>query len=199
MPSSITSASRSRSNPIMIHIDHPSSSPNPHRSVVSATASLEIQPHYLNHRRTAVFRHRGSVDKFFNISVDITQLSRLKFINLIKHAEDGILDLNKAVDTLEKRRIYDITNVLEGIGLIEKKLKNRIQWKYGWETDENHINILKLLICILKQLNYTKENTNLGQIIAIAYTRLEEYGSAIQDASRAIEVDPKYSKACFAI
>ncbi|KAF8395448.1 hypothetical protein HHK36_019394 [Tetracentron sinense] len=54
-----------------------------------------------------------------------------KFITLIKHAEDGILDLNKAADTLEvqKRRIYDITNVLEGIGLIEKKLKNRIQWK----------------------------------------------------------------------
>ncbi|XP_024011853.1 transcription factor E2FB isoform X2 [Eutrema salsugineum] len=54
-----------------------------------------------------------------------------KFINLIKQAEDGILDLNKAADTLEvqKRRIYDITNVLEGIGLIEKTLKNRIQWK----------------------------------------------------------------------
>lgn len=82
-----------------------------------------------------------------------------KFIALIKQAEDGILDLNNAADTLEvtfssclkipcwlleslktwwslclqvqKRRIYDITNVLEGIGLIEKKLKNRIQWK--WE------------------------------------------------------------------
>ena len=67
-----------------------------------------------------------------------------------------MLDLNKAAETLkvvafpsfstllyflltklvvlvqvQKRRIYDITNVLEGIGLIEKKLKNRIQWKYG--------------------------------------------------------------------
>ena len=30
----------------------------------------------------------------------------------------------------QKRRIYDITNVLEGIGLIEKKTKNAIQWKY---------------------------------------------------------------------
>ncbi|XP_052186439.1 transcription factor E2FB isoform X2 [Diospyros lotus] len=67
-----------------------------------------------------------------------------KFINLIKHAEDGILDLNRAADTLEvqKRRIYDITNVLEGIGLIEKKLKNRIQWKgldasRPGEVDEN--------------------------------------------------------------
>ena len=30
---------------------------------------------------------------------------------------------------VKKRRIYDITNVLEGIGLIEKKSKNNIQWK----------------------------------------------------------------------
>lgn len=54
-----------------------------------------------------------------------------KFINLVKQADGGILDLNKAAETLEvqKRRIYDITNVLEGIGLIEKNLKNRIHWK----------------------------------------------------------------------
>ena len=31
----------------------------------------------------------------------------------------------------QKRRIYDITNVLEGIGLIEKKNKNSILWKGG--------------------------------------------------------------------
>jgi hypothetical protein len=30
---------------------------------------------------------------------------------------------------VQKRRIYDITNVLEGIGLIEKRSKNNIQWK----------------------------------------------------------------------
>lgn len=30
----------------------------------------------------------------------------------------------------QKRRIYDITNVLEGVGLIEKKNKNVIQWRY---------------------------------------------------------------------
>ena len=39
----------------------------------------------------------------------------------------------QAADTLavrQKRRIYDITNVLEGIGLIEKKSKNSIQWRY---------------------------------------------------------------------
>lgn len=31
---------------------------------------------------------------------------------------------------VQKRRIYDITNVLEGIGLIEKTAKNHIRWKY---------------------------------------------------------------------
>ncbi|XXG74953.1 hypothetical protein AAC387_Pa07g3557 [Persea americana] len=58
-----------------------------------------------------------------------------KFISLIQQAEDATLDLNKAADILEvqKRRIYDITNVLEGIGLIEKTLKNRIRWK-GFDT-----------------------------------------------------------------
>ena len=30
---------------------------------------------------------------------------------------------------MQKRRIYDITNVLEGIGLIEKKSKNNIAWR----------------------------------------------------------------------
>ncbi len=30
---------------------------------------------------------------------------------------------------MQKRRIYDITNVLEGINLIDKKSKNNIQWK----------------------------------------------------------------------
>mmetsp|Transcript_29875 Transcript_29875/g.57584 ORF Transcript_29875/g.57584 Transcript_29875/m.57584 type:complete len:245 (-) Transcript_29875:400-1134(-) len=54
-----------------------------------------------------------------------------KFVDLIKKQDDKLLDLNDAADTLQvqKRRIYDITNVLEGIGLIEKKSKNRIHWK----------------------------------------------------------------------
>ncbi|XP_072765346.1 transcription factor E2F5 [Anoplolepis gracilipes] len=55
-----------------------------------------------------------------------------RFVTLLQKAKDGVLDLKVAADLLEvrqKRRIYDITNVLEGIGLIEKKSKNSIQWK----------------------------------------------------------------------
>lgn len=74
-----------------------------------------------------------------------------KFLDLMKSAEDGILDLNAAATVLkvsktvrltskntviislqvQKRRIYDITNVLEGIGIIVKKSKNNIQWRYS--------------------------------------------------------------------
>lgn len=54
-----------------------------------------------------------------------------KFVALIQGAPEGVLDLNQAATALgvQKRRIYDITNVLEGIGLIEKRSKNNIQWK----------------------------------------------------------------------
>ncbi|CAH1979927.1 unnamed protein product [Acanthoscelides obtectus] len=55
-----------------------------------------------------------------------------KFVGLLQRSTGGVLDLKLAADLLavrQKRRIYDITNVLEGIGLIEKKSKNSIQWK----------------------------------------------------------------------
>jgi hypothetical protein len=53
-----------------------------------------------------------------------------KFVSLLKESANGTLDLNLAAAKLEvqKRRIYDITNVLEGIGLIVKKSKNNVQW-----------------------------------------------------------------------
>ena len=48
-----------------------------------------------------------------------------KFVSLFHSSSSGTVDLNKASESLgvQKRRIYDITNVLEGIGLVEKKSK----------------------------------------------------------------------------
>ncbi|KAG2178829.1 hypothetical protein INT43_001675 [Umbelopsis isabellina] len=53
------------------------------------------------------------------------QLTR-KFIALLRADPTADLDLNVAAVQLQvqKRRIYDITNVLEGVGLIEKNSKN---------------------------------------------------------------------------
>ncbi|CEP14173.1 hypothetical protein [Parasitella parasitica] len=53
-----------------------------------------------------------------------------KFITLLRSSAHGDLDLNRAASQLkvQKRRIYDITNVLEGIRLIEKNSKNHVRW-----------------------------------------------------------------------
>ena len=53
-----------------------------------------------------------------------------KFVSLFHSSASGTVDLNRASETLnvQKRRIYDITNVLEGIGLVEKKSKNMVAW-----------------------------------------------------------------------
>ncbi|XP_063186552.1 transcription factor E2F6 isoform X2 [Chroicocephalus ridibundus] len=52
-----------------------------------------------------------------------------KFMDLVKRAPDGVLDLNEVATMLgvRKRRVYDITNVLDGIHLIQKRSKNLIQ------------------------------------------------------------------------
>lgn len=52
------------------------------------------------------------------------------FISL---AKKQVLNLNTASSMLnvQKRRIYDITNVLEGVGLLNKTSKNNIKWNGG--------------------------------------------------------------------
>uniref|UniRef100_A0A5F8G7B1 E2F/DP family winged-helix DNA-binding domain-containing protein n=1 Tax=Monodelphis domestica TaxID=13616 RepID=A0A5F8G7B1_MONDO len=64
-----------------------------------------------------------------NLWVSLIYLTH-KFMELIKSAPGGVLDLNEVATTLgvRKRRVYDITNVLDGINLIQKRSKNHIQW-----------------------------------------------------------------------
>lgn len=54
-----------------------------------------------------------------------------RFTTLLRSSRNGVIDLNDAATQLsvQKRRIYDITNVLEGIGLIEKQGKNHVKWR----------------------------------------------------------------------
>ncbi len=41
---------------------------------------------------------------------------------------DVTLIVTEILEVKNKRRIYDITNVLEGVGLIEKVNKNFVRW-----------------------------------------------------------------------
>merc|ERR1712224_1042426 len=55
-------------------------------------------------------------------------------------AAEGAIDLNSVAAQLQvqKRRIYDITNVLDRIGLIEKRPKGNVLWKgSGIKVDRN--------------------------------------------------------------
>ncbi|CAL8243226.1 unnamed protein product [Lota lota] len=77
-------------------------------------------------------------------------LLTIKFVSLLQGAKDGVVNLKEAADHLavkQKRRIYDITNVLEGIGLIEKTSKNSVQWTgvglSGRPQDDNRLMLLK--------------------------------------------------------
>ncbi|XP_038580216.1 transcription factor E2F3 [Micropterus salmoides] len=56
-----------------------------------------------------------------------------RFAELLRSSADGVLDLNIVSQQLNapKRRVYDVTNVLEGIQLIKKKSKNCIEWLGG--------------------------------------------------------------------
>jgi hypothetical protein len=65
-----------------------------------------------------------------------------KFIQLLHHSSrlgEAELDLNRAVRELgiQKRRLYDITNVLEGVGLISKD-RNQVSWAESWPKNRTH-------------------------------------------------------------
>ncbi|CAG2062734.1 unnamed protein product, partial [Timema podura] len=83
-----------------------------------------------------------------------------RFVSLLQKARDGVLDLKVAADILavrQKRRIYDITNVLEGIGLIEKKSKNSIQWK-GAGPGCNTQEMSERLITLKKEISRLEDH-----------------------------------------
>ncbi|KAM5164861.1 transcription factor E2F6 [Mantella aurantiaca] len=68
--------------------------------------------------------------------VSLFYLTR-KFMDIIKSAPEGVVDLNDVAKLLgvRKRRVYDITNVLDGIRLVQKRSKNLVQWV---GSDLNH-------------------------------------------------------------
>ncbi|XP_078069284.1 transcription factor E2F6 isoform X2 [Mustelus asterias] len=79
--------------------------------------------------------------------VSLVRLTQ-QFMELVKAAPDGVLDMNDVARVLgvRKRRVYDITNVLDGIRLVRKKSKNLIEWigknpeeKLGYEAQSRKL------------------------------------------------------------
>ncbi|KAM7406185.1 hypothetical protein PAMP_000579 [Pampus punctatissimus] len=77
-----------------------------------------------------------------------------RFVRLLQEAEGGVLHLQDAIRLLglgKKRRIYDITNVLEGIGLIVKTSKSLVKWS-GALLGENALELSNRLIDLMSEL-----------------------------------------------
>lgn len=64
-----------------------------------------------------------------NNETTLTHLTK-RFVKLLNSNSERVINLNDASLKLSvaKRRIYDITNVLEGIGLLQKTSKNVTKW-----------------------------------------------------------------------
>ncbi|CAH2074390.1 unnamed protein product, partial [Iphiclides podalirius] len=116
-----------------------------------------------DNRINLAYNHKMSSQPFQENKAMI-QLRKLRLANRIESdrslTKDGVLDLKIATDLLavrQKRRIYDITNVLEGIGLIEKRSKNSIQWK-GAGPEGNTTDIGERVTSLRQQIGRLEEH-----------------------------------------
>merc|ERR1712226_613193 len=74
----------------------------------------------------------------------LTQTAK-RFVEFIQKSSKPEVDLNMMALKLQcpKRRLYDITNVLEGIGLLEKVSKNKVQWT-SKDVDFSHVAVANM-------------------------------------------------------
>ncbi|OMJ77333.1 hypothetical protein SteCoe_23076 [Stentor coeruleus] len=107
------------------------------------------------------------------------------FVSLIQNAPNKCIEINDATRILQvqKRRIYDITNVLEGIGLIEKKHKNRIRW-IGSKSNEDFSQEI---------MNYEREMRELKE----EEDKIDQWTQKLQDSLNQLIKDPEYAALAF--
>uniref|UniRef100_A0A3Q2PTA9 E2F/DP family winged-helix DNA-binding domain-containing protein n=1 Tax=Fundulus heteroclitus TaxID=8078 RepID=A0A3Q2PTA9_FUNHE len=111
-----------------------------------------------------------------------------KFAQMITHSFDGVLDLNLVSSELNvrKRRLYDITNVLEGIQLIRKTHKNHFQW--GGSLDNRVAGELKDLIAEEEKLDELIQIISLTLWITYAYVTYEDVRGVLSLDEQAVMV-----------
>ncbi|OAF69110.1 hypothetical protein A3Q56_03152 [Intoshia linei] len=109
-----------------------------------------------------------------------------RFIDLIRMDPNGIVNLTYAAKKLSvhKRRIYDITNVLEGIDLIKKIEKCNVQWIGQKSTEEENK---------AKSIDQIKLHADLAELECIE-TYLEHHIDSLESSLKRINEseDKKY-------
>eukprot|EP00118_Oscarella_pearsei_P003745 m.15600 g.15600 ORF g.15600 m.15600 type:complete len:421 (+) comp26446_c0_seq2:321-1583(+) len=102
-----------------------------------------------------------------------------RFLKLMHDSPEKLVDLNSAADRLDvqKRRIYDITNVLEGVGLIEKRTKNNVQWvgtKKKGGAKENQDQMAKQTTLVAEMEAVDRKEKVLDDLIQLSMNNLKE-------------------------
>uniref|UniRef100_A0A3Q2NYS1 E2F/DP family winged-helix DNA-binding domain-containing protein n=1 Tax=Fundulus heteroclitus TaxID=8078 RepID=A0A3Q2NYS1_FUNHE len=106
-----------------------------------------------------------------------------RFIRLLEEAEHGVLDVRHAFTTLavkQIRRIYDITNVLEGIGLIVKISKCHVKWVAAEQRRPYDKRLLKLKSELndLKHKEFILDQMHLKNCATLCQIGTKQYESA---------------------
>jgi len=138
----------------------------------------------------------------------------IRFFNLLKTYGEQELDLNEAVLNLgvQKRRIYDVTCVMEGCGMIEKRNKNQVancckeseSEVFQKKNLQNEIkdlksheqsldNYIESLQKIVKQYTVSNESASFTSKLFITKCEIASMENYVNDTVLAIRAPPKTS------
>ena len=137
----------------------------------------EIQPPYSPYKNiknsNIKFKTKTKLDDSSNNDLNEVEegrqensLSKLtkKVLEYIRNKNKTNININELVKNLgvKKRRIYDITNVLQGIGYIEKQGKNEIIWnKKDLFLDKKEIKNKNKILNLQQQINELNEKMDI--------------------------------------
>ncbi|XP_005929952.1 transcription factor E2F6 [Haplochromis burtoni] len=98
--------------------------PTPHKQEPDAKMNLGTKREILSHLKEMI-QTRISTRQDASLGV-----LTVRFLELLLMSPDGTIDLREVTKSLQtrRRRVYDITNVLEGFNVIEKQTANKVKW-----------------------------------------------------------------------
>ena len=140
--------------------------PKPIKKKIMAYHNLQPANAILNNQKEKAFTYEERDHKKDDTSHEnsLGQLTK-NFINYIKKTGNKSININDLVNELsvKKRRIYDITNVLQGIGYLQKSGKNEIVWT---KTIDNKNKTKKKLINKSRVINSnnSKQKSNIKKL-----------------------------------
>ncbi len=104
--------------------------PTPSTSILSESVSLFTQKEKAPNKIIIHFEDKNYKRKKKNRQINSLDELCKKFIKYVLESNTKTINLNTVAKNIrvKKRRIYDITNVLQGINYIQKSGKNEIVW-----------------------------------------------------------------------